>query len=350
MIIEKSAIKMRSGHQEQQVARRTEVLRHKSREDEPGRSRTQAAPQRPPIDQDRIQLSQAAKAAGTGKCCLDLQQQPEAIHSLTMEIIRRMFKEMTGLDLQLFSPDQLQAQAEQIDIQQPPPPASAGASQDLIYQQSISYFESETTSFDTEGSITTKDGKSIAFSLSMSMSRSFYTETTMTLSQDEAPKKDPLVINFSGDAAELSNTHFAFDIDADGSLDQIAAFKSDSGLLAWDKNQDGQINDGTELFGAKTGNGFAELAAYDEDGNRFIDEGDSIYRQLRVWQRHEDGSQQLVALGDKNIGAIYLGHVSTPFQLKAEDDNRSLGEVASSGIYLTEQGRVGTVQQINFTV
>ncbi|MDD2761116.1 MAG: hypothetical protein PHH11_12585, partial [Methylomonas sp.] len=94
--------------------------------------------------------------------------------------------------------------------------------------------------------------------------------------------------------------------------------------------------------------GFTELAAYDEDNNQFIDEADPIYQQLRIWLRQPDGSEQLVALGEKNVGAIYLGHVSTPFQLKAED-NKSLGEIASSGVYLTEQGGVGTVQQINFT-
>jgi hypothetical protein len=87
---------------------------------------------------------------------------------------------------------------------------------------------------------------------------------------------------------------------------------------------------------------------FDDDGNHFIDEGDAIYKRLRIWSFNEDGSQQLVALGNKNIGAIFLGHVTSPFQLK-DDSNNSLGEVASSGIYLTEQGSVGVIQQINLT-
>ena len=181
------------------------------------------------------------------------------------------------------------------------------------------------------------------------MSRSFSFESTETLRLgDAAAKTDPLVFNFAGTAAELGSTFFQFDIDANGTLDQIATFSSDSGLLALDKNQDGTVNDGSELFGPKTGNGFQELAAYDDDGNHFIDEADSIYQQLRIWQHHADGSEQLVALGDKNIGAIYLGHVSTPFQLKGAQ-NLSLGEVASSSFYLGETGEVGSVQQINFT-
>ncbi|WP_426993372.1 hypothetical protein [Methylomonas sp. CM2] len=158
-----------------------------------------------------------------------------------------------------------------------------------------------------------------------------------------------MVINFDGTAAELSNTSFQFDIDADGTPDQIAGLKSGSGLLALDKNNDGSVNDGSELFGALTGNGFAELANYDQDGNQFIDAADAIYQKLRIWQRNADGSQQLLALGAKNVGAIYLGHLTTPFQLK-DDNNQSRAEVASSGFYLTEQGQAGSVQQLNFLV
>jgi hypothetical protein len=64
---------------------------------------------------------------------------------------------------------------------------------------------------------------------------------------------------------------------------------------------------------------------------------------------NEDGSSQLVGLGDMDVGAIFLGHVSSPFQLK-DAQNNSLGEVANSGIYLTEDGKVGVVQEINLTV
>jgi hypothetical protein len=56
-----------------------------------------------------------------------------------------------------------------------------------------------------------------------------------------------------------------------------------------------------------------------------------------------------MALGDKQIGAIFLGHLTTPFQLKDEKNN-SLGEIANSGIYLKENGQTGVVQEINLTV
>jgi hypothetical protein len=158
-----------------------------------------------------------------------------------------------------------------------------------------------------------------------------------------------LVINFDGKGAQLSQTRFKFDLDSNGSEEQLATLRPGSGFLAWDRNGDGIINDGSELFGPRTGQGFAELAQFDEDGNNFIDEGDSIYHKLRIWSFNEDGSSQLVALGDKNIGAIFLGHLTTPFQLK-DDANNSLGEIANSGIYLKENGQTGLVQEINLTV
>lgn len=341
MIIDNAAVKMQSDHHQQQRMQRAETFKIT-------RNRPELKVDR--SNKDHLKLSDAGKTIGTQKNKVDLDRQPGAIHSLTMQIVRRMVKEITGQELNVFSPDELQGKVDEVSYQEPiqAPAQATDNSVGLVYERSMSYFESETMSFNAEGSISTKDGQNIAFSVSLSMSRSFYLESNVSVRAGNEAKTDPLVINFEGNAAELTTTHFEFDIDANGSLDQIAMLKSGSGMLALDKNQDGVINDGSELFGPRTGNGFEELAAYDEDNNQFIDEADSIYKQLRIWLRHSDGSQQLMALGEKNVGAIYLGHLTTPFQLKGEN-NASLGEVASSGIYLTEHGSVGTIQQINFT-
>lgn len=342
MIIDSAAIRMQASHYQQQRSQRSETLTIV-------RNRPQPLSKQP--NKEVLGLSSSGKTAAARKSEVDMEKQPDAMHALSIQIIRRLFKEITGQELKLFSPDQLRDDVEKLSVQEPlASPSQASDNQiGLVYQRSMSYYESETLAFNAEGSITTKDGRSIAFSVSLSMSRSFYVEQHLSLRAGAEAKIDPLVINFDGDAAELGTNRFEFDIDADGSLDQIAVLKSNSGMLALDKNQDGVINDGSELFGPQTGNGFTELAAYDEDGNQFIDEADSIYQQLRIWFRHADGSEQLVALGEKNVGAIYLGHLTSPFQLK-DANNASLGEVVSSGIYLSEQGTVGTVQQINFTV
>lgn len=121
------------------------------------------------------------------------------------------------------------------------------------------------------------------------------------------------------------------------------------GFLALDKNGDGKINDGAELFGPSTGSGFAELAQYNEDGNNWIDENDSIYERLRIWSRDAAGNDYLLALGEKGIGAIFVGSVETMFQLK-DPSNTLLGQTMSTGIYLREDGQAGTVQQIDLAV
>jgi hypothetical protein len=117
------------------------------------------------------------------------------------------------------------------------------------------------------------------------MSRSFAVEQRVSYSEG-ANVRDPLVINFSGTVAELTERSFSFDIDTDGQTDQIAT-PINGGFLALDRNGDGTINNGAELFGPTSGNGFSELAAYDEDGNGFVDSGDSVFDQLRIFMRHE---------------------------------------------------------------
>jgi hypothetical protein len=116
-----------------------------------------------------------------------------------------------------------------------------------------------------------------------------------------------------------------------------------------DRNEDGVINDGTELYGPQSGSGFAELSQHDEDGNGWIDEGDSVYDRLRLWSRDESGGERLIGLGQAGVGAIYLGHIDTPFQLK-DEDNQLQGRVRDTGLFLRENGGSGTVQELDLVV
>jgi hypothetical protein len=286
---------------------------------------------------------------------LDLSTQMDSRDRLNMMIIEAMYKAITGKDLNMASPAEVQAatgiNTQTLSVDTPPPPQAVttrSAGPGLTYQRHERYQEQETMKFQAVGVVRTADGREIDFSVAMNMSREFVQESNLHI-EAGSKKIDPLVINFDGLGASLSQTRFEFDLDSDGTTEQIASLRPGSGYLALDHNGDGIINNGSELFGPSSGRGFAELAVYDEDGNNFIDEGDSIYQQLRIWMTNEDGSTQLAVLGDKNIGAIFLGHVSSPFQLK-DANNQSLGEVANSGIYLTESGGVGVVQEINLTV
>lgn len=215
--------------------------------------------------------------------------------------------------------------------------------------RSIKYFhgESEVTAFSTRGKVITADGKEIDFGLDLKMSRSFaqYYEENYQMPQPDLC--DPLVINLKSDMANLSDQKFLFDLDQDGVLDRISSLESGSGYLALDKNGDGRINDGSELFGTSTGNGFYELAAYDDDKDGWIDEDDEVFDKLLIWTKDEKGNDVLYHLKEAGVGAICLSNVSTEFSLKSMKDGQDNGVIRNTGIFLYEDGGVGTVQHID---
>jgi len=205
------------------------------------------------------------------------------------------------------------------------------------------YEEHESLDFATSGLIQTDKG-SIDFNLNFSMSRSFAVENRI----DIYTPFDPLVINLEGDIPSLSSTTFSFDLDNDGTSEQISCLNKGNGFLAYDENEDGKINQGSELFGTKTGNGFGELAAYDEDKNNWIDENDSIFDKLQIWLKDEESKEkELVGLGEVGIGAIFLDSTKSDFTFKTPQ-NDILGKMKNSGIFLHEDGRVGSMAELDF--
>lgn len=209
------------------------------------------------------------------------------------------------------------------------------------------YTEQENTLFSSVGTVRTADGREINFNVDLTMSRSFTQAYQQELNLAALQRTcDPLVINFDADTASLSDQKFKFDVDADGEEDDISMLGAGSGYLALDKNGDGVINDGNELFGPQSGNGFQDLAAYDEDGNGWIDENDSIWSKLKIWCKNSDGSDSLYTLGEKGVGAICLQNAATDFSLKG-NNNQDNGYIRSTGIFLYENGNVGTVQHLD---
>ena len=221
------------------------------------------------------------------------------------------------------------------------------------FNYSTQYYheERETTKFTTQGTVKCADGREISFNLNMEMSRSFqeYYEENISYTNISESMCDPLVINLDGNIADLSDQTFLFDLDGDGKEDKINRLKPGSGFLALDKNGDGTINDGSELFGTKSGNGFADLAEYDTDHNGFIDEGDEIWDKLKIWVTDEDGNEHLYSLAEKGIGAICLQNAATDFAVKGEN-NQTNGMIRKSGFFLYENGNAGTVQHVDLAL
>lgn len=218
----------------------------------------------------------------------------------------------------------------------------------LAYDFHQVHIEQEQTTFSADGIVKTADGREIDFSLELSLSRQFMSREDISI-RAGAATIDPLVINYGDAAASLTQTKYAFDLDSDGTAEQLSFVRPGSGFLALDKNGDGTINNGGELFGPQQGDGFAELAAYDADGNNWIDENDPIYDKLRIWSKDENGNDQLIALGAKGIGAIYLGNIATAFGYK-DNDNNLQGQLRTSGLFLRENGTAGLMQQIDLAV
>lgn len=203
----------------------------------------------------------------------------------------------------------------------------------------------EHTAFSSVGTAVTADGRTINFGITMEMSRSF--EAAYQVVGKEEVFTDPLIINLDTDAAALDDVSFYFDLDCDGTEEEISSLAQGSGFLALDKNGDGKINDGSELFGAKTGDGFTELSQYDQDGNGWIDENDQVFSKLSVWVKCGDGEGKLLSLKEAGVGAIFLGSQGTQFTLTDSKGNEN-AQVRRTGMYLKESGQVGTVQHVDF--
>ncbi len=192
-----------------------------------------------------------------------------------------------------------------------------------------------------KGHVKTDKG-TIDLDIALSLSRSFV--QTKQLAQGDLI--DPLVFNFKGELPKFDSGTFCFDIDSDGEADQISRLVEGNGFLALDKNGNGKIDNGKELFGAKSGNGFAELVEYDSDNNGWIDANDPIMDKLRIWMK-SGKEDRLVTLAEAGIGAIYLGQTASPFWF-TDEENQTLGRVRTSGVYLGENGGAGTIAQLDF--
>jgi len=131
----------------------------------------------------------------------------------------------------------------------------------------------------------------------------------------------PLVLDLDGDGYELSplgGSRIFFDLDANGFAEQTGWVAPDDGLLILDRDGDGRIASGAELFGEHTpvaggtaADGFAALAALDADGNGVVDGADPAFADLRVWRdldqdgRSDSGElEALEALGITGLDAI----------------------------------------------
>ncbi len=315
------------------------------------------APSLATISEAGRNAAQTAAAAPQSNEAQAIQEAADAVErDPLLGLLRAVVEMLTGHKIRLTTSADLQsAQTAQVQGPDSPPQQAKGtqgpkrAGFGIEYDRREIRDESEQTSFQAEGKVRTADGQEIDFKLTLDMSRQFHEESEVSIRAGDGIRKDPLVINFDGSAAQLQSRRFKFDIDGDGKAEEVPMLSGRRGYLALDLNGNGKIDSGKELFGAASGDGFAELARYDSDGNGWIDASDPVFRKMQVWTPDGEGKNTLSSLADHGVGALSLGKTETPFALK-DQSNRTLGAVRASGVYLAENGTAGSLQQIDVMV
>lgn len=173
----------------------------------------------------------------------------------------------------------------------------------------------------------------------------FEIEVTVAEARAEAPegeakRQDPLVLDLDGDG-QISLTGvadgFDFDLDADGRIDRAATVAGGDAFLALDRDGDGRITSGAELFGDATGarDGFADLARLDDNGDGVFDARDSAFDDAVVF----DG-RRTRSLAEAGVASIDL-------RARAAHRERADGnaEIAQSTFRRTD-GTLGRVADV----
>jgi hypothetical protein len=202
--------------------------------------------------------------------------------------------------------------------------------------------EFERCEFSAHGKVCLADGSERQFDLGFRFERSEQTvETT------RRRLIDPLILDLGPASGALGDATADFDLDADGKLERMRMPTTDSAFLFLDRNHNGKADDGKELFGTQSGDGFADLAKLDGDHNGWIDEADAAFADLRLWQADDKGSR-VRTLADAGVGALATQSAATPYALK--DKGETLGQMRASSLWLGETGGAGTVREIDLGV
>ncbi len=162
--------------------------------------------------------------------------------------------------------------------------------------------------------------------------------------------EDPLILDLDGDGIEttrLGDRLAFFDYDGDETAELTGFVGGNDGLLAIDKNGDGQINNLSEVFGNRGISGFEELAQLDENNDGVVDANDSQFSSLRVFKdTNENGKTdegELLTLEEAGVASL-----STGFTEVNEDNNGNL--IKERGSFTRTDGTTAELADVEFQV
>ena len=162
---------------------------------------------------------------------------------------------------------------------------------------------------------------------------------------------DPIILDLDKNGFAFSSLEqgVTFDINADGKGDQIA-WTSDDGILAYDVDGNGLIDNGSEIFtpdfnGGKFASGVAALASLDSNGDGKIDSGDTVFGDLKIWvDANNNGVSdegELSSLSDHGVTSISL----TTDQTGGEEDGQT---IFAEGEFTFADGSTGNFVEVGF--
>jgi hypothetical protein len=145
----------------------------------------------------------------------------------------------------------------------------------------------------------------------------------------------PIIVDIAGNGFSLTNkaNGVRFDLNGFGSAEQIpwTALGSDDAWLALDRDGNGIVQNGRELFGNYTPqppvperNGFLALAVFDDpaaggNGDSWIDRDDSVFGELRLWRdANHDGVSQASEL--RTLSATGIRRLSLDYRESLRSD------------------------------
>lgn len=101
------------------------------------------------------------------------------------------------------------------------------------------------------------------------------------------PFVPPMAIDLDGEGIEtidINKSQIYFDVDNDGFREQTGWISKNEAILAIDKNENGKIDNQSEMFGSTEKTGFEELKELDTNNDGIIDSKDADFNKIRIWQ------------------------------------------------------------------
>ena len=295
----------------------------------------QALPHRPAVAPGRIPVGGEISSGGQDAAAILHQAEAAKEGSSDYQIIKRVLMARAP-DGSRHAPENSDASPKPVTDAQPPavpesaptPPPSSDAAAPAPTAPAVQTVEVQVTSTHVVAGVVV------------------YERVEVKLQAPPPPvqKSDPLVLDLNGDGVKTTGVAQGakLDINADGRVDQSSVATGGDAFLVYDRNGNGRIDNGTELFGDQRGaaNGFEALRLEDDNKDGRIDGRDLIYNRLQMLTYTPDGQQHLTSLSEAGVSAINLGYQ----QVQAELGNGD--SVAQTGSFERTDGSTGVAADL----